>query len=157
MEKMIKIERRRNSPYVLNFKNNGNLKRYEWSGSKGIKIDTKELPEDVVNYLLMTSRCFTDGELKIVKDSEIAEELISNIDDIEKYENNTHTRKEIVKILEGNTNSMKKELSKITVSTEKSFVIDVAKEINLDSATKREFLASWMNVPSDVLFTSDED
>jgi hypothetical protein len=156
MANMIKIARRRNSEYVVNFKMDGGVKRYAWAGSKGDKVDTKPIPEDVVNHLLMSSRCFTDGELVIVSDSEEAKEIISNIDNLEKYTNNTHSRADIEKILNASITSMKKELNKITVDTEKSFVIDVAVDMKLDSASKREFLGTWMGTPADILFAEED-
>lgn len=153
MEKTIKVARYRNTPYVVNFSNsNGSLKTYQWSGSKGTKTEIKPIPEEVVDYLIMNSACFRKGELVIVEDSEVAKELVENIDDKEEYQNNTHTKEELQKILEGNFAKMKSEINKITNDDEKRFVIDVAKEIKLDSSAKRKALSEWYGVPQDILF-----
>jgi hypothetical protein len=64
MEKTIKVARHRTSQYTVNYPtNNGGVKAYIWAGSKGKKVDTKELPSEVVEYLLLNSLCFKEGEL----------------------------------------------------------------------------------------------
>ncbi|MNK45794.1 hypothetical protein D3C87_645650 [compost metagenome] len=152
MDNTIKIARYRNCPYTVNFTVNGGLKTYQWAGSKGDKADIKQIPVEVADWLIMTSKCFKDGELKILEDSETAKEIVSNIDDIDSYNNNSHTREDIVKILQGNFNKMKSELEKITVQSEKQYVLDVAKETKLDVASKQKFIADWIGTPVDVLF-----
>lgn len=153
---MVKIARLRNTPYVVNIKSEGGLKRYEWTGSKGDKIDSKPIPDEIVNHLLMSSRCFTDGELKILEDSEESKELIENIDDLEQYTDNTHTRADIQKILNLPSNKLKTELNKITVIGEKNFVVEVAKEMGIDSASKRKTIAEWLGTPAEILFDDEE-
>ncbi|QWU14432.1 hypothetical protein SAMN04487895_101744 [Paenibacillus sophorae] len=154
MEKIIKVARYRNTPYVFNFIGNGGTKRYEWSGSKGNKFDTKQLPEEAVDWLMMNSECFRKGELVIIEDSEESKEIIENLGgDLDEYKSNIHTKEEILKILQGNYMKMQKELFEITVASEKKFVIDIAKEIGDDlSGGKLKFLAEWMDIPQDVLF-----
>ena len=152
-EKMIKVARYRKLPYKVNYINNGMKVPYVWSGSKGNFVDVKEIPERVVNYLLMSTSCFKKGDLRIIEDKE----LESNIDDKEQYENNTHTRDDIEKLLNGNFMKMKSELNKITVKEEKQFVVDIAKELNIDSSAKREFIADWMGVAQDILFGKYEE
>ena len=41
----IKLARYRNTPYIVNFETNGNMKSYSWSGSKGKKYDVTEVSE----------------------------------------------------------------------------------------------------------------
>lgn len=145
MEQTIKIARYRNFPYIVNYPvNGGGLKTFKWAGSKGNKVDVVDLPTEVIDWLLMSSSCFSDGELVIVEDSDKAKEVISIIDEEDSYNNNTHTREEIIKILEGNINKMKTELNKITVQAEKQYVLEVAKEIKLDVASKQKFIAEWI-------------
>lgn len=155
--KEIKVERLRNIPYVFNYRTETGIKRYEWSGSKNGKTDIKLLPEDAVNYLLMNSTCFKEGELRIIEDSEEAKEIVENIDDKESYKANTHTREEIIKLLNGNINTMKKEFSQITNQQEKLFILEIAKEIKLDSLSKQKVIADMLNTPVDILFLDDED
>lgn len=150
----VKIARLRNFPYTVNYTQsaNGGLKTYQWIGSKGNKYDIKEIPKEVVDWLMIASNCFKDGELKIIEDTEIAKEAVSNITEKEEYQNNTHTREEIIKILQGSLSKMKSELEKITVQAEKQYVLDVAKEIKLDVASKQKFIAEWIGAPVDILF-----
>jgi hypothetical protein len=153
MEKTIKVARHRNSQYTVNYPtNNGGVKAFIWAGSKGTKIDTKELPPEVVEYLLLNSMCFKEGELKIVEDSEEALDVIESIEDVEEYRNNSHTKDEAIKLLEGNFNKLKSELNKVTSKQEKKFFVDVAKEIKLDSNSKLKFLSDWYGVSQDILF-----
>jgi hypothetical protein len=156
MEQLIKIARHRTSPYIVNYPFNGAHKIYTWAGSKGNKTDIKTVPQEVVDYLMMNSACFRLGELAIIEDTEEAKEVVANIDDVEEYKNNTHSKEEVVKILEGNFMKMKSELAKVTNKSEMKFFIDVAKEIKVDSNSKLKFLAEWYGVKQDILF-ADED
>jgi len=152
MEKMINIARYRNTPYVVNFITNGGLKTYQWSGSKNNKTDIKPIPEEVVDWLLMNSSCFRDGELVVIEDTPEAKEVLENIDDKDSYVNNTHSREEVVKLLKGNVKQLKAELSKVTVESEKRFIIQVAKEEKIDSVSTLKVLSEWAGIPQDVLF-----
>jgi hypothetical protein len=157
MEKTIKVARYRTTPYIVNYITNGGIKPYIWSGSKGNKVDIKEVPVEVVDWLIMNSACFRDGELAIIEDSEEAKEIVENIDNVEEYRNNTHSKEEIIQLLNGNINKMKSVLNKITNKGEKKFVIEVAKEIKLDSNAKLTFLADWYGVKKDILFDDTEE
>ncbi|MFB5759099.1 hypothetical protein [Paenibacillus medicaginis] len=152
MVKNNKIARYRSFPYTVNYTAGGGIKVFQWAGSKRNKVDIKEVPEEVVEWLMMNSRCFSEGELVIIEDTEEVKDIVDNIDDLEKYKNNSHSREDIEKILTGNFNAMKKELEKITVNEEKRFVIDVAKDVKLDSSSKQKFIAEWANVPVDAIF-----
>ena len=41
---------------------------------------------------------------------------------------------------------MKKQLESITIPEEKRFVVEIAKDIKLDSVTKIDFIKSWSGV-----------
>lgn len=151
-ENTVKVARYRNTPYIVNYRTHGGIKTYQWAGSKGNKVDIKNIPEEVINHLLMNSACFREGDLKIIEDSDAAKEVVSNIDDVEEYLNNTHSREEALKILEGNFNKMKSQLNKIKNKSEKKFFVDVAKEIGLDSNSKLKFISEWYGVKQDILF-----
>lgn len=154
MEKMIKVARYRNTPYIFNFVTNGGTKRYEWVGSKGDRIDVKSLPVEAVNWLMMHSLCFKRGELVIIEDTEDAKEIVENLgDELEEYKLNINTKEEIIKNLNGNFMKMKKWLEGVTVDSEKKFVIEIAKELKDDLAGgKLKFIAEWADVPQDILF-----
>jgi hypothetical protein len=151
---MIKIARYRNTPYIFNFITNGGSKRYEWAGSKGDKYDVKTLPIEAVDWLLMNSVCFKNGELVIVEDSDDSKELTSNLGgDLEDYVSNTHSRTEIIDLLEGTYLKMKSEFEKINSASEKKFVVDIAKELSADlTGGKLKFISEWINIPQDILF-----
>ncbi|QDX94746.1 hypothetical protein EEL30_22145 [Brevibacillus laterosporus] len=157
MEKMINVARYRNTPYVVNYQfNNGNEKTYQWTGSTKAKVDIKSVPQQLVDYLLMSSQTFRDGELVIVNDSDEAKEALENITDKENYESNTRTRQEIVTLLKMNPTKLKTELKKVTSDSEKRFILDVAKEEKIDSAATRKVLADWSEIPQDILFEDEE-
>ena len=156
MSNMIKLARERKYPYIVNYiSDSGYKKAWEWAGSKNGQVDIKEIPEEVVEYLRMNTSTFDDGELKIIEDSEEAKEIVSNLG--EGYENNVHSRDEIIKLLQGNFNKMKSEISKITDKQELVFICDIAKEIDLDSSIKLAYLAEVLKMPQDILFAKDSE
>jgi hypothetical protein len=149
----IKLARYRNTNYFVRCPLAGGEKQYTWTGTKGKKVDIKEIPQDVFDYLTMNSLCFDNGELVIVEDSEESKQAKEHIGDKESYTKNTHTKEEVEKILTGNFPKMKKALNDITVDSEKQFVLSVAQEMSNDLAKgKIDFLAEWMNVDADILF-----
>ncbi|MBD1379210.1 hypothetical protein [Metabacillus arenae] len=149
----IKLARYRNTSYFARCFLSGGEKQYTWTGAKGNRIDIKEVPQEVFDYLSMNSQCFDNGELVIVEDTEESKQAKEHIADIESYENNTHTKEEIEKILKGNFPKMKKELNDITVDSEKQFVLSVAQEMQDELAKgKIDFLAEWLGIDSAILF-----
>jgi hypothetical protein len=157
MEKKIKLARYRSIPYVVNYSGSGSEKRYEWMGAKGNKIDIKEVPVEMVEWLSLQTICLEKGELVVIEDSEEAKEVLEGVDK-ENYKNNTHTEEEILKLLSGNFMKMKTELGKISVDSERKFVLTVAKSIKEDLTTgKVKFLADWAGIPQEVLFADDSE
>lgn len=155
MSEKVKLSRYRNTDYFVKYDGNGNERKFTWKGSVNGRIDTKEVPREVADWLSMNTICFDKGELVIEDkdDKESVKEIKDGIIEKEAYDNNTHTQDEIVKILQGNTNKMKAELEKITVDSEKLFVIEVASGIKDDlTNAKTEFLAKWMDVDTSSLF-----
>lgn len=154
--KTIKLARYRNYPYIVNYISvDGFKKTYEWSGSKNGIVDIKEIPEEVVQHLMMNTVTFSDGELKVIEDNDEAKEVVDNLG--EEYKNNSHSKEELTKLLEGNFLKMKSEINKITDKLELAYIIDIAKEIKLDSNSKLAFLAEKMNIPQDILFDKEKD
>ncbi|KON87346.1 hypothetical protein AF332_11255 [Sporosarcina globispora] len=153
MAEKIKLARHRNTSYFVRYDADGSNRQWSWAGSRNGKIDTKEVPKEVVEWLQMNSVCFDKGELVIVEDNEFTKDVKDGIVEIETYENNTHSKEEIEKLLGGNINKMKAELKKITVDSEKQFVIEVASALKDDlTKGKLDFLSEWMGVDSDILF-----
>lgn len=151
-EKNVMVARYRPSDFIVNYVSfNGDRKRYVWNGSKGERFDKKLIPQSVVDDLTMTDSLFSDGEL-VLLDEESEKILLEGIDDMEKYKNNTHSKQEIKEILGESLVSMKAKLKKIDVTEEKQFVVDIAREVKLDSKNKLKFLAEWLGVDEDLLF-----
>lgn len=153
----VKLARNRNTAYFVRCPLAGGEKQYTWARARNGKTDVHEVPQEVFDYLTLNSRCFDEGELEIVEESdEKLKELKGNLGDPESYENNTHKEDEIEKLLKGNFPKMKSALNAITSDSEKQFVISVAKKIASGLAKgKIDFLSQWMNVESDILFPPD--
>lgn len=153
MSETIKLARYRNTSYFVKYTGNGMERQYTWSGNRNGRPDTKEVPREVVDWLTMNSTCFDKGQLVIVEDEEVVKDIKDTIAEVEVYENNTHTHEEIVKLLSGNINKLKAELKKITVDSEKQFIVDVAIEMkeNLTKG-KLDAIADFMGVEASILF-----
>ncbi len=153
MTEKIKLARYRNTSYFVKYDADGSNRQYTWNGSKNGKAEIKEVPIEVVHWLQMNSICFDKGELVIIEETEETKEIKDGIVEIETYENNTHTQEEILKLLQGNINKLKAELKKITVDSEKQFIIEIASSIKDDlTKGKLDALAEWMKVDSSLLF-----
>lgn len=155
-DKMIKVSRYRNGEYTVNYDMNGRIITYRWAGSKPNKIDTKDIPDYVVDWLMMNTTALVSGSL-VIEESPETKDIIENIDNGEDYKDNIHTREELEKILTGNFNKMKSELEKITNKSEKQFVVELAQELKIDSHSKRKFLAEWMGIDLAMLFDDEEE
>lgn len=145
MSEKYKIARYRATPFKINCPITKKI--YGFNGSKDNFIDIKEVEEETYLWLLNSTTAFLDGDLVPIDNEEFKNSLPE--EEYEEIKKNTHNRDEIVKILEGNTNTMKKKLQEITAKEEKKFVIDVAKGIKLDSNAKIKFLEEWIGFELD--------
>ena len=153
MNETVKLARYRNTSYFVKYTGNGQERQYTWSGSKNGRPDIISVPRDVVDWITMNTSCFDKGQLVILEDEVVVKEIKDTITNVEVYENNTHTKEEIEKLLGGNINKLKAELKKITVDSEKQFVIDVASDMKDDlTKGKLDAIADWMGVSADILF-----
>ena len=139
MEKVV-LARYKNTDYTVNYEN----KRYVWYGSKGNIISKKEVPIDIYEWLTMHTYTFQNGELVLDSSNENLEELKENIYEIEEYEVNSISKEDIAKLLNGNFKKMESELNKIEADSTKRFVLDVAREIGLESSAKQRFIKEWL-------------
>lgn len=147
MNEKVKLGRYRNTSYFVRCEIGGSERQYTWAGAKGNRIDIKEIPKEVVDYLTMNSICFDKGELVFVEDNDSTKEIKDGIADKESYEKNTHTREDIEKMLKGNFMKMKSSLNDITVDSEKQFVLEVAQDMQDDlTKGKIDVLTEWMGV-----------
>lgn len=153
MSEKVKLARYRNTSYFVKYDADGSNRQYTWNGSVNGRAEIKEVPREVVEWLQMSTICFDRGELVIVEDNEVTKEIKDGIVEVETYQNNTHTQEEIEKLLNGNINKLKAELKKITVDSEKQFVIEVASSLKDDlTKGKLDALAEWMKIDSSILF-----
>ena len=139
MEKVI-LARYKNTDYTVNYEN----KKYVWAGSRGNVVSRKEVPLEVYEWLTMHTYTLKNGELVLDKANEKIEELKENIYEIDEYEVNSISKEEIKKILSGNFKKMESELKKITADSTKRFVLDVAREMGLESAAKQRIIKEWL-------------
>ena len=139
MEK-VTLLRHRGTEYVVNYEN----KKYVWPPSRGNVVSKKDVPMDVYEWLTSYTTAFRFGELVLDKTNENIDELKERIYEIEEYEANSISKDEIKKILEGNFKKMESELNKIKLDSTKRFVLDVAKEIKIESAAKQRFIKEWL-------------
>ena len=138
--KKVTLLRHRGTEYVVNYEN----KKYVWPPSKGNVVSKKDVPVDVYEWLTSYTTAFRFGELVLDKTNENIDELKEHIYEIEDYEVNSISKEEIKKILEGNFKKMESELNKIKLDSTKRFVLDVAKEIKIESAAKQRFIKEWL-------------
>lgn len=106
----------------------------------------------------MSTTCLSKGSLVVVEDKD--KEELNYTTDLEQLTNNVHTREEIEKILTGNYKAMEKKLNEITSVDEKKFVLEVAKELKIDSSTKRAFIVKWAGIEglsTDEIFSSEDE
>ena len=139
MEKVV-LARYKNIDYTVNYEN----KRYVWYGSKGSIISKREVPMDVYEWLTMNTFALQNGELVLDSSNENLEELKENIYEIEEYEVNSISKDDIAKLLNGNFKKMESELNKIEADSTKRFVLEVAREIGLESSAKQRFIKEWL-------------
>lgn len=138
--KKVTLLRHRGTEYVVNYEN----KKYVWPPSRGNIVSKKDVPMDVYEWLTSYTTAFRFGELVLDETNENIDELKEHIYEIEDYEVNSISKDEIKKILEGNFKKMESELNKIKLDSTKRFVLDVAKEIKIESAAKQRFIKEWL-------------
>lgn len=153
MEDLITLERHKKSEYVVNHEG----KRYAWAGAKGNLVGKKDVPTGVYDYLQMFTSCFSDGELIVKARKDEDQSLLADMYEKDKYDVNGLTQEQVVAILKGTIKNMEAELGKVTSSTTKQFVLQVAKEIKLDNATKQKFIKEWLGseLPIEDLFSEE--
>lgn len=148
MSKTIKLARLRELEYIVNYSDSNSIRTYIWAGAKGANKVVREVPFEVYEYLLLRTSCFKDGELVVADNEPSKIELEENMPELEDYKSNTRSREEIVKLLKGNINAMKKELNRVTSITEKRFVKSITDELaeNGDgiASTKLAFINEWV-------------
>lgn len=154
MAELVKLERVRGGDFIVNYNNGLSTKTFTWTGAKGSKTMTLNVPTELFEWLAHSTSTITDGELKLVESQPNVEEIKSNIPDLETYENNSHSREDIIKLLKGNINKMKSVLNKVTAQSEKQFIKSIADELNESDDEglpkgKNDFIEEWIKLKSD--------
>jgi len=151
-EKMVLLENRKSRPYTIGHESLRGGK-FQFPPAKNGKPYQKEMSEEIIDFLRRGS-CFEKGNLYIV-DKEYRDEVITEQELL-----NSHTRDEVLAMLEGTLANLKEAVKGISSDNEKSFIFEVAKEIKLDSKGKRKFLLKWLGLEEtneDLFFGDDED
>lgn len=156
MSEKITLARYRQGDYIVNYNHDGRMMSYKWAGSKPKRIDKKQVPVYVVDWLSMNTKALTNGELVIVEDEkdEVAKEIKENIKaENTEIEHNTHTREELAKLVNGKlTKKTKDTLSKITNEDELAFLVQVAREEKVDTMSMRKFIADLVGSTPEMIF-----
>lgn len=147
MSEFVKLERKRPTPYVVNYHNGIKELPYNWAGCKpGGKPHVVSVPREVFDYLNMSTQAIVNGALSVADSEPNKEQIHTEIVEIEDALINSKTREEYVELLKGNINKMKKELGKITSRQEKMFVKQIKDELAETEGlhnTKIEFIDEW--------------
>lgn len=153
MSETVKLTRKRPTEYVVNYNNGIKNIQYKWAGATSKKEHTIPVPREVFDYLNLSTKAIKSGALAIAKDEPLKDEIVDEIVDVDVYKVNSHSHDEIVALLKGNINKMKKELGLITSKQEKTFVKQVADELkNSDegfNTNKYDFIIEWAKAISE--------
>ena len=154
MSETVKLTRKRPTDYYVNYNNGIKNIPYKWSGATTKKEHTLQVPREVFDWLNMNTTAIKSGDLVIADTEPLKDEIINNeIVDAEEYLANSHSRDEIIALLKGNINKMKKELNLVTSRQEKQFVKQIADELNNSeeglNSTKYNFIVDWVKIKKD--------
>lgn len=109
---------------------------------------------DECYYWLLDGCCFANGSLVVVETEE-QQENVEEVKEIEGYVENTHTIKDVEKLLKGSEKKLREELSKVTDLIAKQTIIDMCKELKLDSYKKQQIIVEVLygeEVPVETIF-----
>lgn len=144
-DEKVLLVRNRPADYYVNYHNGLRQMTYRWNGFvKGRKPHVQAVPREVFDFINTSGGTIQTGELVVAPEEPNRDELLGQILDVEEVLQNVHTRDEIVAILNGGIAKMKSELNKITVASEKKFVMDIAEELEDDlSGAKSKWIEAW--------------
>ena len=145
--KFVSIERWKRSKYIVNAPTeNGFIKPFIWNVPMGKKPFVLKVPIEVYEWIASNSTSFEDGELRIADVQEDKEDLVSMMNDPEKYEKNAKTNDEIlVMITKSKLPQLKKELYSITEKSTCKQVKKVFEEVKSDLVgSKIQMIEEWL-------------
>lgn len=166
-EKEVTLTRKKTTPFTVNYPIDGRIKKYIWLGTKGSLKNKKNVPFEVFEWLSMYTSTLIEGDLILEKSDDIeVNHIRENIEGIDKIEDIILTKDEIIEIFKtGNHLSLKSKLKTLTdgrtdsiAKNQKRYIVGIAKEIGIDSNSKRKVLCEWAGIDyenSDLLFDSN--
>lgn len=150
---MVKLERLQTTPYSVSYQQpNGNLINYNWVGAKDYARCIVEVDEVVYDWLKFNTVCFQKKKLVVVDEEQKQDmEYILSEEEVGK----TYTLQQIKELLGGSLKDLKAEVEQMSDDDVREF-INIAKQINLDSASKRNVLAKKLKMPVEIIFGEEE-
>lgn len=148
----IRLERLQSTPYsVTYFQPNGNEITYTWAGAKDYARSIVEVDEAVYQWLKYNTLCFQNKKLVIVDEDmkDDIEVLFTEEDDRKVY-----TLQEVKALLNGSLKDLKAELENMSEDNVMEF-INVARQMKLDSSSKRNALAKKVKLPTEIVFDEE--
>lgn len=112
-----------------------------------------EVPFEIFEHLAYDTSTFETGSLSFEHESKaVVKELKENMNDVEAYENNALSKKDIKELLKGNAPTMKKKLDKVTdVLAQKAIVNYVSEHIDEIGFSKVNSICEWAGVSLETL------
>lgn len=112
-----------------------------------------EVPLEVFEHLAYDTSTFETGSLSFEHASKaVVKELKENMNNLEAYESNALSKKDIKELLKGNTATMKKRLEKITdLLAQKAVVGYISENINEIPFAKVNAICEWAGVSPESL------
>lgn len=112
-----------------------------------------EVSLEIFEYLAYDTSTFETGSLSFEHESKaVVKELKENMNDVEAYENNALSKKDIKELLKGNAPTMKKKLDKVTdVLAQKAIVNYVSENIDEIGFSKVNAICEWAGVSLETL------
>ena len=154
MSEFVKLTRKRPTDYAVNFDNGIKKIPFKWAGAKNGKEHTLAVPREVFDWLNMATKAIKSGALTIADSEPLKDEIINEINDLDEHKANSHSKEEIVALLKGNLNKMKKELANVTSKQEKIFIMQIADELKASeegfNTTKYEFISEWSKAKAEI-------
>lgn len=153
---MVKLQRLKPQKYEIRYeKYDGVVERVVFPAynSKSKEDRIREVSDECY-YWLLDGRCFSNGSLIVVPTEDQAEK-VEEVREIEGYVENTHSIKDVEKLLKSSDKKLREELSKVTDLLEKQSIISMCKELKLDSYKKQQAIVEALygeEVPVETIF-----
>lgn len=149
----IRLERLQTTPYKVNYKQpNGVLITYSWQGAKDYAKSIVEVDDTVYEWLKYNTSCFQKKKLVVVDEEQKKD--MENVLTEEELQTPVYSLEEIKNFLNGTSKELKAVVDTLSDDQVTEF-INVAKQIKLDSSTKRNVLAKKIKMPVEIVFAEE--